>query len=231
MQFKDNLLEAKVVGKYNKLIVDVRLADDSPAVAFCPASDVSQMCSLGKSVWIKRLRQKSNRIPFEVVFVEDGGAMVFGCPNRNNDLFEEAFNAGNLPEFGSYVSCRRIEAGSPLLHSDFELTDDAGGKCCVYVTNIYRKLGGSAVFPTEVNFFELTLFEELRQLRAQGYATAVFMIVPRADCQDVKFSWAYAPLAAAKIYDEAKNGLKFVAYGCNIEKKCVTLSHLIPILY
>ena len=38
-------------------------------------------------------------------------------------------------------------------------------------------------------------------------------------------------VAAAKIFDEAKNGLNFIGYGCNIDKKSVTLSHLMTIQY
>ncbi len=83
----------------------------------------------------------------------------------------------------------------------------------------------------EVNFFELEMFEEMGYLRAKGYETYAFMIVPRADCQDIRFSWKYSPLAAAKIFDEAKNGLNFIGYGCNIDKKSVTLSHLMTIQY
>ena len=118
-----------------------------------------------------------------------------------------------------------------LPHIDFELSNPQGEKCFVFVTNIYQKQGSSAVFPSEVNFFEFEMFEEMQQLRLKGFKTCVFMIVSRTDCYDIRFSWKLSPFAAGKIFEEAKNGLNFIGYGCNITKMSVTLSHNIPILY
>ena len=57
------------------------------------------------------------------------------------------------------------------------------------------------------------------------------MIVPRNDCIEAKFSWNLDPRAAAKIYDEAKNGLEFVCYGCKLDKNSVSIAEKMKILY
>lgn len=231
MQTGDELFKAVVVGCYNGMITDVRLEDDSVRPVFCSARDVVRMCKPGTGILIRRIFPVGRRIPYELEFLELAEGLVYARPSRNNDLFEEAFLAGNLPEFSAYDECRRLEPDDHLPHVDFELSNAAGEKCFVFVTNIYHKFGGCAVFPMKVNFFELEMFEEMRRLRREGHRTCVFMIVPRMDCREIRFSWKYSPLAAAKIFDEAKNGLNFIGYGCNIDKKSVTLSHLMPILY
>lgn len=225
------LLKATVTGRYNGVIIDARLEDDSVKPVFCSAFDVVQMCRPGTRILIRRVREKTRRVAHELEFLDLDEGLVYGRPNRNNDLFEEAFAAGRLPEFSAYSECRRLEPDDRLPHVDFELSRPNGDKCFVFVTNIYHKFGGCAVFPTEINFFELEMFEEMRRLRAEGHQTCAFMIVPRADCRGIRFSWKHSPLAAAKIFEEAKNGLNFIGYGCNIDKKRVTLSNLMPILY
>ena len=231
MEIKEELIRAKVVGKYNGIILDVKFADDSSHPAFCGAFDIAEMSKIGTIVYVRPATLGNRKVPYEVEFMEEGGSLIYARPNRNNDLFEEAFLQDALPEFAEYDECRRLEAEDYLPHIDFELSNKSGKKAFVFVTNIYHKFGGSAVFPMEVNFFELEMFEEMRRLRAKGYGTYAFMIVPRSDCQDIKFSWKHSPLAAAKIFDEAKNGLNFIGYGCNIDKKSVTLSHLMTIQY
>lgn len=231
MKLGQDLIKATVSGRYNGVIIDARLDDDSSKPVFCAAFDVVEMCKPGTRIYIRRRHKIGRNIAHELEFLDFDEGLVYGCPNRNNDLFEEAFNAGRLPEFSAYDYCRRLEPDDHLPHVDFELVAKDGSKCFVFVTNIYHKFGGSAVFPMEVNFFEFEMFEEMQRLRAAGHQTCVFMIVPRMDCQNIRFSWQYAPLAAAKIFDEAKNGLNFIGYGCNINKKSVTLSQTMQILY
>lgn len=226
-----NLIKATVVGKYNGVIIDAKFADGSVRPIFCSAYDIVQMCVPGTVVYAGSTAGKCRKIPYELEFIEQNGGLIYGCPNRNNDLFEEAFNERRIPEFAAYSLCRRLDAADHLPHIDFELSSPGGDKCFVFVTNVYHKFGAGAVFPTEVNFFEMEMFEEMQELRAQGHKTCVFMIMPRTDCNEIHFSWKYSPLAAAKIFDAAKNGLNFIGYGCNIDKKRVTLSQIIPIVY
>lgn len=231
VEISNTLIKAEVAATYNGVILDAKFADDSLKPVFCSAYDVVQMCAPGTAIYVRCNAAKNRKVVHELELVEQNGSLIYGRPNRNNDLFEEAFNAGTLTEFAQYSRCRRLEPDDHLPHVDFELSADNGAKCFVFVTNVYHKHGGSAVFPMEVNFFEMEMFEEMRRLREQGHKTCVVMIVPRADCHDIHFSWKYSPLAAAKIFDAAKNGLNFIGYGCNITKKIVTLSNLLPIVY
>ena len=226
-----DLTKATVVGKYNGVIIDAEFADGSVKPIFCSVYGIVQMCVPGVIVYAGSTAGKGRKIPYELEFIEQNNGLIYCRPNRNNDLFEEAFNEGRLPEFAEYSSCRRLDATDHLPHIDFELSSAGGDKCFVFVTNVYHKFGAGAVFPTEVNFFEMEMFEEMQKLCAQGHKTCVFMIMPRTDCQELHFSWKYSPLAAAKIFDAAKNGLNFVGYSCNINKKRVTLSQIIPIVY
>ena len=71
----------------------------------------------------------------------------------------------------------------------------------------------------------MEMFEEMKKVRAQGYRTVVVLIVPRMDCLETLFSWTIDPISAARIYEEAKNGLEFVCYGCKLAKKSISISN------
>ncbi len=80
-----------------------------------------------------------------------------------------------------------------------------------------------------VNDDKNILVSFLFTLRKKGHETYVFLIAPRIDTNSVKFVWNLDPIGAAKTYDEAKNGLKFVCYGCNLDINGIEISKRIRI--
>ena len=49
--------------------------------------------------------------------------------------------------------------------------------------------------------------------------------------EDITKEKVIDPTSAAKIFDEAKNGLEFVCYGCKISKDGVSIANKLEILY
>lgn len=231
MELGQELIPAKVDKVYNSLILDAVLPDKRVVPVFCGASETVKLCSHGASVWLRHTPSKHRKIRFELMFISRAEGLIFVNPGFNRALFQEAFKAGILQDFSSYKYCRPIDPDDHLFHVDFELSSASGDKCYVFIKNVYLKQGSYAVFPDSMNFFEFEMFEELSRLRAAGHRTAVFMLVPRNDCLEAHFSWKYDPVASAKLFDEAKNGLDFVCYGCNLEKKSVSIANYMKIVY
>ncbi len=231
MELTAQLQKAVVVKRQNGLILDARLEDGSVVAVFCASAEVSALCVPGISLFLKKIRQPQSRIKYELEFIKLPEALILANPSYRRHLFREAFQKKVLEDFATYASCRRIESGEGLNNVDFELTAPDGSKCMVFIDTVYTKEGTSAVFPSKRNFFEFAMFEEMKKLRGRGMKTAVFILVPRMDCLEAKFSWKFDPAAAAGIFEEAKNGLNFVCYGCNIDKNSVTISKKMHILY
>lgn len=232
VEISPELIKGQVMNCYNSLILDVRLADNSLVPVFCGSSEAAKLCSAGVDAIIKRHRDSLRKIRYELEFISRSEGLILVNPTYNGFLFQEAFDNGVLSaDFDAYNVCRRIEPDEHLPHIDFELSSPSGNKCYVFIENVFNKQNGCSVFPAGINFFEMAMFEELAKLRRQGHKTVIFMLVPRQDCVEAKFSWNLDPVAAARIYDEAKNGLEFVCYGCNIDKKSVTLANKMKILY
>ena len=232
MDFPDQLIKGVIEGCYKNLILDVRLENGEVIPAFCPELDYKKNLYMkGLEVYVMPVNNLCRRLKYEVQLINKGDGLVMVNPSYLNKLFAEAFDAGTLSDFNGYSRRQKVAFGDEVQHVSFILSGNQGRKCYVYVVSIYNKQGANAVFPSFINFFEMEMFDELRRMRRLGHETVVMLVVPRMDCADIKFTWNIDPMAAAKIFDEAKNGLKFCGYSCNISEKSVKITEKMKILY
>ena len=218
MQFDSELIKGEIIRCYKNLILDVKINAEEVVSAFCPELDAKQnIYKVGTIVWLLPINKISNRLKYEAVMVQKDGALIMISPNYAQTLVEEAFAKGLLQEFSRYSQLRKVGAGENIKYANLEFSNE--------------KEEANVVFPSFLNFFEMSMFGEFANLRKMGYETYVLLIVPRMDCQDIKFSWTIEPAAAARIFDEAKNGLKFCGYGCTIDDKSINITQSMNILY
>lgn len=224
LEFKEEFLKAKVVNRYQRLIMDIKLDDDSVTQAFCSDDNVfPNLYIKGADLWISRVKDHTRRLRYEVQAVNKGDGWVMVNQRYFPKLFAEALRERMMPDFVSYTKIRRVTLADNLPHLDFELSN-SDEKCFVSLRPIYNKQDGMAVFPSKVNLLDMEMFEEMKKVRANGARTVVVLIVPRVDCVETLFSWTIDPVSAARIYDEAQNGLEFVSYGCNLDKKGINIT-------
>ncbi len=230
MNIEKNLIRGEIVKRYNSLLMDVRLDGGKIITAFCSSLKIGNICVAGNYVYLKK-QPRLRIVQHEIEFIETKDGLILVNPTYKRQLFLEAFEQGMVSELRDFSACREFSSGEALSFADFELMNKNHEKCVVFIENVYGKLGGYSAFPEGINFFEIEMFENLARLRKKGYRTIVFMIVPREDCAEAKFSWGLDPVAAAKIFDEAKNGLEFICYGCNVGTNNVTINRSMNILY
>lgn len=232
MNFSAELVIGKILRCYKNLILDVELTSGEVVAAFCPELDAKQnIYSVGTLVWLLPNNRKNNHLKYEAIMVNKDGALIMISPNYAQILVKEAFEKSLLKEFSRYTKLRCLESGDKVKYANLEFSNANEDYAYVYAVSIYNKQGANVVFPSFLNFFEMSMFGEFANLRQQGYETYVLLIVPRMDCQDIKFSWTIEPSAAARIFDEAKNGLKFCGYGCTIDDNSINITQSMNILY
>ena len=230
MDFNTDLIKAEVVGRYKRLIVDVKLRDDTVVPAFCSDDNLfPNLYVKGAEVWIAKIKSKFRKLRYEIYMVNKGDGLVMVNQRGNPKMFVEAFKNRVMEDFIQYSKIRHMVLADNLPHLDFELSNQ-DEKCYVSLRPIYNKQDGRPVFPSKVNFLDMEMFEEMRLMRALGHRTVVVPIVPRIDCLETKFSWTIDPTSAAKIFEEAKSGLEFVSYGCNLDKKSITITNKMDIV-
>ncbi len=231
MQISGNLIMGEVICRYKSLLLDVRLDNGEKVTAFCGSIFLSTKCSAGTKVYIRHRAKPQRVVKYELVFIDSSQGLIWADPSCNGNLFYESWQKGKINELSSFSKCQRIKGNTYGRHIDFELTSLRGDKGVISVVSIYGRNGNQAVFPSRISFFELEMFEEFARLRAKGIRTFLLMISPYNHMNEAKFSWTIDPVAAAKIFEQAKNGLEFICYGCKVAKNDVTISNRLNILY
>ena len=231
VEYNYKLVRASVIKVYNNLIVDVELENGQAEQAFCGAFEISSICKPHTQLLLKRTSNKKRLVKYNVAFVYTPEGLVFSNPKYNRTLFKEAFDNQMIPDLRAYTDCRSLRPDDNSNGLDFRLAGPDGKQAFVFVTSLYLKKNGCAIFPQGINFFEMKMLEEMDRKRAQGAETYIFMIVPRQDCGKARFVWNLNPSAAAKMFDAAQNGLKFLCYSCKLQPDNIEISQKLDILY
>ena len=231
MEYNHKLLSATVTGVYNEIIIDARLENGEAVAAFCGAPEIAEMCTTGTPLWLKRTSRGKRLVKYNISFVQTPEGLVFANPRYLRQLFQEAFDNSVLTDLKEYTRCTPLEHADTTLGTDFELTAPDGQKCFVFALPVYHKKDSQIVFPFAVNFFEMKMIEKMRQRRQKGAKTYIFMIAPREDCVAAKFIWNADAAGAAVLFEEAKNGLNFLCYGCKTTKNRIEIDRRLEIIY
>lgn len=229
MEIVTSLSKAKVLNSCGRLILDAGFSGAKNAPVFCASFAAAALCTPGTEILVSDLPGRKY-ISHCLEFITGRAGLVYAGARQNRALFQEAFSAGRMEDFSCWKNCREIEADENLVYADFELTS-AGSKNYVFLESVYDCRGGRAIFPSSGSFSEPALFEEIYRLRHSGASVSVFILVPCEGCSAAAFSWKHDPVAAARIFDAAKNGVNFVCYGCQVDKKSVSIANKLQIVY
>ncbi|MFV0627383.1 MAG: DNA/RNA nuclease SfsA [Alphaproteobacteria bacterium] len=231
MIFSKKLIKGRILNCYNNLILDVELENNKKVSVFCPDFESGKkLYTQGKEVLIKRTVNKLYKLKYEIVMIKENDSFIMINYKFIPKIFEEAFEKDVFEELLDYPHLTSLKPDSNHKHVTFELYNKKNNKkCYIYLCSVYNKVDADIVFPSYLDFREMNVYNELAELRKKGLETYVFLIAPRVDTNSVKFVWNLDPIGAAKTYDEAKNGLKFVCYGCNLDKNGIEISNKIKI--
>lgn len=158
MEFGDRLIRGEIVKSYKKLILDVKFREGGVVPVFCPELDYMQNLYVpGTEIWVVKNRDQRRRLRYECQIVNSGGGLIMVNPNHVDALFTEAFEKGMIEELRKYTGIDRVDGNFATRNINYELSNDAGEKCYVYLVSIYNKKGPNVVFPTMLNFYEMEL--------------------------------------------------------------------------
>lgn len=231
MQFTNTLIPATIKSNINNLIIDVELADGSVHPVFCPDPNrLDKLYTPGNQVFISPLHNPQGKLHYELTLINSENSLIMSNPRYINELLIEAFSEGKLTDFKNYTTVEfPTKEGLKRLNLIFNNNNDQ--KAYIYATYIYNKIEEDIYFPSFLDLKEISVNSDFRELRKKGFETYVVLLVPTTNFKNVKFSWTIDPIAAAQTYEEAKNGIKFVCYGCNLDLNGVEISHKLDIKY
>ena len=109
MDFNTDLIRAEVVGRYKRLIVDVKLRDDTVVPAFCSDDNLfPNLYVKGAEVWIAKIKSKFRKLRYEIYMVNKGDGLVMVNQRGNPKMFVEAFKNRVMEDFVQYSKIRQL---------------------------------------------------------------------------------------------------------------------------
>jgi sugar fermentation stimulation protein A len=224
------LIEGRLVKRYQRFLADVTLADGSVVTAHCPNSGSMKGCAIpGARVWLSRSDNQKRRLAFTWELAEADGCLNginTGVPNR---LVREAIEGGTIAELQGYDSIRQEVPYGERSRIDLLLTG-VRGRCYVEVKNVTLVQEGRARFPDAVTERgQKHLAELMRVVRAGDRGVLVFT-VQRADGHAVSPADDIDPVYGRLLRQAMASGVEVLAYRAAVTPEQIRLAERLPVI-
>ena len=232
MEFATPLIAARLIRRYKRFLVDVRLPDGTEAMAHCPnPGSMMGMADEGIKIWLEPNDDPRKKLKYGWRLIEqDDGHFVgvdTGVPNR---VVGPALLAHQIAGLPPYDAVRAEVKYADKSRIDFLLSDAVDTYVEVKSVTLSRTTG-LAEFPDSVTARGAKHLEALTQMVAQGHRAVMFYMVQRTDCAALSLAADIDPAYAAAFARATKAGVQVLAYDCAIDPKGVTLRRPMPFVW
>jgi len=177
------LIEAVLIKRYGRFLMDLRLPDGSVVTAHCPNSGSMEGCLLeGAPVLATEAANPLRRLKYTAEYVHLPSGWVGINTHRTNLLVGEALRARAIPELRDYTEVKAEVPYGPHSRVDFLLTGAGLPPCFVEVKNTtWPTPDGGIGFPDSVTERGLKHLRELRREVRGGARAVMFYLINRED--------------------------------------------------
>ncbi len=237
MRFPAPLLAARLVKRYKRFLVDVRLDGGAALTAHCPNTGSLLGCHTpGSRVWLSRSDNPKRKYAYTWELVEIDDSVLVGVnTGRSNALVREAIESGLIGELAGYDEIRpEVRYGDENSRADF-LLSGGDGACYVEVKNVTAVVErGIAMFPDAVSTRGTKHLRELmRTLGGAGHRRQRALLcfcVQRCDVREVRPADHIDPDYGRTLREALDAGVEVVAYRATVTPEAVTLAERIPVV-
>ncbi len=232
MKFKQTLIAATLLRRYQRFLADCELDDGTRLTAACPnTGSMLGCCTPGSRVWLSTSDAPTRKYRHTWEMVEVGRIKVginTGLPNR---LVREAIENGALAELGGYESLRgEVPFGIERSRIDLLLQSEDRADCYVEVKNVTAAVNnGVALFPDAVSARGAKHLRELIRLKAEGLRAVLVYCVQRADVDEVRPADDIDPLYGRTLREALAAGVEVLAYRAKVTTREVALVERIAV--
>ncbi|MHB8765620.1 MAG: DNA/RNA nuclease SfsA [Deferrisomatales bacterium] len=228
MPFPEPRVAATFLGRRQRFLADMELADGERTLAHCPNTGSMRGCLFpGHPALLWDSRNPARKLRYTWKAVDAGGFWVgvdTGVPNR---LAEAAIAGGLIPGLRGFD---RIGRERPLgTSSRVDLLLEGPGRCYVEVKNVTLVEGGAARFPDAVTARGLKHLEELAARVAAGDRAAMVYVVQREAGRRFEPARDIDPAYAEGLARAVGAGVEAYALGARVTPEGVEAAGLLPL--
>lgn len=231
------LIEARLIKRYKRFLVDVQLADNSVLTAHCANTGAMTGCMPDNArVWLSQSDNPKRKYPHSWQLVELEGQHL-ACINTGltNSVARIAIEQGNITELAGYKKITtEVVYGNESSRIDFLLEGSSGqskNSCYVEVKHVTLKLeSGLGAFPDSVSIRAQKHLRELQHQLEQGDRAVLLFLIMRADIDRIMPADSIDPAYGQLLRQAINNGVEVLAYKTDISRKGIKVTHSIPVI-
>ncbi len=226
MQYPE-LLEGRLVRRYQRFLADVELKTGEIITAHCANTGSMLNCSdPGSRVWVidSDNPRRKLRYTWELVEVE-GRFLACINTNRANQLVKEAIIDCRIDELVGYdeLLTERLY-GLEQSRIDILLRGDGRPDCYVEIKSVtLQSENGLGLFPDAVTTRGRKHLRELAAVVREGHRAVLFFNVAHTGIVRMKPAWKIDPEYALTLSEVMEAGVEVVVYGTEISPQSIEL--------
>lgn len=232
MRFSSPLLEARLLRRYQRFLVDVECADGRVLTAHCPNTGSMQGCRTpGSRVWLSPAGNPARKLQWTWELVETSPGVLVGVhTGRSNALVREAIEAGQVPQLAGYTAIRPEVKYGERSRIDLLLQGQGRPDCYLEVKNVTAAVDqGIGYFPDAVTTRGARHLREMAAMVAAGHRALLVFCVQREDVAAVRPADAIDPAYGLALREAMAAGLEVMALGARVTPDGITLCRRLPV--
>lgn len=225
MKYK-RIEQGRFLERPNRFIAYVEILGKKETVHVKNTGRCAELLTLNATVYVQRAEQSNRKTQWDLIAVQKGQRMINMDSQIPNKVVEEWIRKGNL-----FPNATLIRPETVYGNSRFDLYVEVDGrKIFIEIKGVTLEENGVVRFPDAPTERGIKHVEELAKAVKEGYEAYVFFVV---QMKNVKYFTPNRKTHAAfadAIKKASEQGVKILAYECQVEKDSIELAKEIPVL-
>lgn len=220
------LIEGRLIRRYQRFLADVELCDGSLVTAHCANPGRMTSCLLPDGrVWLSQAAKPGRKLAYTLELTKMPGSLVMVNPLRAGALARAALTDRLIPELSGYSAVQSEVRLGPHSRLDFRLDDD----CWIEVKSCTLVENGLAQFPDAPSLRARRHLDELIKVVGQGQRGVMLYLVGRSDAALFSPAAQVDPAYAAGLKAALAVGVEALVYSLDIDLRGLRLGRRLPL--
>jgi sugar fermentation stimulation protein A len=225
------IVEGRLIRRYKRFLMDLRLEDGSVLTVHCPNSGSMEGClEQGARVLASRSDNPNRKLSCTAEWIHLKSGWVGINTHRANRIVEEALRLGRVPSLAGYGNVRPEVPYDGNSRVDFLLTESGLPPCYVEVKNTtWPSPDGGIGFPDAVTERGLKHLGALGRMVRNGGRAVMLYLVNREDGSFFRPAYEKDPAYARALAASVRAGVEVLACRVLFDPPEVCLGPALPV--
>ncbi|MCB9881169.1 MAG: DNA/RNA nuclease SfsA [Planctomycetes bacterium] len=229
MKFTKPILEARLIRRYKRFLVDFELDTGEVLTGTCPNTGSLLGClQEGARILVRDDASPTRKYRYTWIAIYVGRTLVSIDTAIPNHVVAEAIQRGAVRELAGYDELRKEVAYGRGSRIDIRLQGDRG-TCFVEVKSTTLRIENQAQFPDAVSERGRKHLHELMDQVRAGHRAVQFFFVQRGDCEVFRPAWHIDPTYAETLETAVSQGVEVLAWDTRVRRDGIWLRKPLPV--